>query len=320
MRHEEVDTLVRFAEYLRLEKGHSGRTIESYLDDLKLWVSLEGGLDPETATSEEILSFVRKVDTRRARKSVLTFVEHGDSPRSIARRLSALRSFYTYLLKHGEVESNPFHAIRPPKSKNVLPTFVSSDALSRRIEELYATAQEASDEAEKRHSYFLAFLIDLLFQTGMRSSEVTGLALSAVDLSGRRIRVRGKGDKERIIPFGPGLAKEIEHYLSEIRTPLEPGEGHFLISEKGRPVTHAVLYRLVREALDPLTNYSRKSPHILRHSFATALLNDGADLLSVKELLGHESVSTTGVYTHTTLEELRKNYTAHPRSRKKEEK
>ena len=309
--------LSQFESYLRLEKGHSPRTVEAYLDDLRLWFLIEG-LSPD-AEETEVEDFVRSVDSRTARKSVLKFMEHGDTPRSISRRLSALRSFFTYLLKRGEVKMNPFHAIQPPKAGKQLPSFVNARALSARIDELYRDARDADRPEDQVHLWYLAFVTDLLFQTGMRSQEICDLRLESVDLPGLRIKVRGKGDKERIIPIGPFIRDKIAHYLAEVRKPKGADTGSFLLSEKGRPVTHSTLYGTVKDALAPLDQYHRKSPHILRHSFATALLNDGADLMSVKELLGHESVSTTSIYTHTTFEELRKNYGAHPRSKPKKD-
>ena len=309
--------LAQYESYLRLEKGHSPRTVGSYLDDLRLWLLLEG-LSPD-AKEAEIEDLVRSVDNRTARKSVLKFMEHGDTPRSVRRRLSALRSFYTYLLKRGEVELYPFHAVQAPKAGKELPSFVNARALSARIDEIYRDARDADRAEDQTHLWFLAFVTDLLFQTGMRSQEVCDLRLEALDLPGLRIKVRGKGDKERVIPIGPFLKEKIAHYLADVRTPKGEDSGRFLLSEKGRPMAHSTLYRIVKEALAPLDQYSHKSPHILRHSFATALLNDGADLMSVKELLGHESVSTTSIYTHTTFEELRKNYQAHPRSKPKKD-
>lgn len=309
--------LARYESYLRLEKGCSPRTVRSYLDDLRLWLLIEG-LAPDAAEAE-IEDLVRSIDNRTARKSVLRFMEHGDTPRSIGRRLSALRSFYSYLMKRGEVEQNPFHAVRAPKAGKEIPSFVNARALSDRIDELYRDAREAERPEDQAHLWYLAFVTDLLFQTGMRSQEVCNLRLESIDLTGLQIKVRGKGDKERIIPIGPFIKEKIARYIADARRPKGPDTGLFLLSEKGRPMAHSTLYVTVKEALAPLDQYSRKSPHILRHSFATALLNDGADLMSVKELLGHESVSTTSIYTHTTFEELRRNYRAHPRSKPKKD-
>lgn len=313
MKMEKDGWLSRYESYLRLEKGCSPRTVRSYLDDLRLWLLLEGpGPDAEEAEIEDL---VRSVDNRTARKSVLKFIAHGDTPRSVRRRLSALRSFYAYLLKEREVVLNPFRAVQVPRGGKELPAFVNARALSDRIDELYRDAREADRPEDQAHLWYLAFVTDLLFQTGMRSQEVCDLKLEALDLPGLRIKVRGKGDKERIIPIGPFIKAQIDHYIADVRRPKGADKGRFLLSEKGRPMAHSSLYRIVREALAPLDQYYRKSPHVLRHSFATALLNDGADLMSVKELLGHESVSTTSIYTHTTFEELRKNYGAHPRSK-----
>ena len=307
------DYIQKYTDYLRLEKGLSPRTVGSYLDDLRLWLSLEG-----VQSEEETEVFVKGMDKRAARKAVLKFMEHGDTPRSVQRRLAALRSFYTYLLKVHAVETNPFHAVQAPKAKIELPAFVNSGALSNQIEKLYKEASEIEEPDRKEHLWLLAFVTDLLFQTGIRSQEACDLKLSGIDLAELRLKVRGKGNKERIIPFGPFLKEKISEYIETYR-PVPDAETNaadrLLLSPTGKPFNHTILYGLVHEALAPLEGYSKKSPHILRHSFATALLNDGADLMSVKELLGHESVSTTSIYTHTTFEELKKNYQAHPRAR-----
>ena len=219
----------------------------------------------------------------------------------------------TPLLHCRKVEHNPFKAVQVPKDGQYLPTFVNADLLTRHIERLYKEAEEEPTSEGKRVAWQRAFVVDLLFQTGMRRAELLGLHLEDIDTTKGELKVLGKRNKERIIPLGPLICQKIDLYLG-YRSPKVETEV-FLLNDEGKPAKADYVYKVVKEALAPLPQYSRKSPHILRHSFATAMLNNGADLMSVKELLGHDSISSTAVYTHTTFEELRKMYNAHPRSR-----
>lgn len=304
----------RYRRYLTYEQAASELTIQAYLSDLEQWLIIEGQEPSDDAALEAL---VRQTDTRTARKSLLKFMEAGDSARTVRRRLASIRSFYRFLLRQELVHTNPFHSVRPPKGGKELPTFLNADALTQRIGELYTEAKEDAENPKREKELWVqAFVVDLLFQTGMRSAELCGLRTTDIDFTAESVKVLGKRNKERIIPLGPGILEKIAVYLNTYRTPADLAEPAFLVNTRGTPATHSFLYRIVTQALEPLTQYNHKSPHILRHSFATALLNGGADLMSVKELLGHEDVATTSIYTHTTFEELRKNYQAHPRNRK----
>lgn len=307
------DLLKRYEGYLKHERGLAQLTLDAYLGDILHWLELE---EIDYKDSQNLEAFLTQMDARKARKSLLKLMSVGDSSRSVRRRMSAIRSFFSYLQKIQVVASNPFKNIQVPKTSQSLPTFVNAKVLTRRIEQLYEDAQDAEREEDQQAIWKKAFIIDLLFQTGMRSAELLGLKLSDVDTIDGKVRVLGKRSKERIIPLGSLICKKIELYLS-YRSPKVLGCEDFLLNDRGEPANAGYLYRLVNSALAPLEQYSKKSPHVLRHSFATALLNDGADLMSVKELLGHESISSTAIYTHTTFEELQKMYRAHPRSQVK---
>ena len=302
------DLIQDFIDYLTYERGASPHTIAAYRRDLEIW--------GETCGVEPVPEALRAIDLRSARRQAMQLMQRGDSPRTVHRRLSSLRTFFTYLLKQEVVESDPFSAVQLPKMERSLPPFVDADTLVSRIDRLYGDAETAEREEDRDHLFLIAFVTDLLFQTGMRSAEVRSLQLTDIDRPGQRLRVIGKRNKERHIPFGPLLDQKIALYLSYRDRRTRPEETHFLTTERGTPVSASQLYSYVREALEPLSGYSRKSPHVLRHSFATALLNDGAGLMSVKELLGHEEVSTTSIYAHTTFEELQRMYRAHPRAHK----
>lgn len=308
-----ADLLKRYEGYLQYERGLAALTREAYIGDLLHWLDLE---QIDSNEPKELEAFLTQMDVKGARKSLLKLMSVGDNPRSVKRRMSAIRSFYNYLQKIQLVETNPFKHVQVPKSTQKLPTFVNARVLTKRIEQLYQDAEEAERPEDREKNWTQAFVVDLLFQTGMRSAELLGLKLKDIDLLGAKLRVLGKRNKERIIPLGDLICKKIELYLSK-RSPKELGCEDFLLNDHGVPANSGYLYRLVNDALAPLEQYSKKSPHVLRHSFATALLNEGADLMSVKELLGHESISSTAIYTHTTFEELQKMYHAHPRSQAK---
>ncbi|WP_018359070.1 tyrosine-type recombinase/integrase [Porphyromonas levii] len=304
--------LKRFEGYLRYERGMSELTRTAYLGDIALWLKLEGKADMDD--NAQLTDFLLSFDNRKARKSLIKLMSNGNTPRSVKRRLSAIRGLYNYLMKIELIERNPFKAVQVPKDGQYLPTFVNADVLTKRIEQLYKEAAEVDTLEQQRLGWQHAFIVDLLFQTGMREAELVGLTLNNIDTREGRLKVLGKRNKERIIPLGSLICEKINLYLG-YRSPSVDGCEQFLLDDKGKAATSQYIYKVVTKALAPLPQYSRKSPHVLRHSFATAMLNNGADLMSVKELLGHESISSTAVYTHTTFEELRKMYNAHPRSR-----
>lgn len=310
MMMEPKNILDRYEHYMKYEKNLSDLTRRAYLDDIDLWLKLE---KVDRDDEDALLKFLSSIDVRRARKSLIKLMETGDTSRTVSRRMSALRSFYNYLYKIEKVTYNPFARVRVPKTHQALPTFINTEVLTKRIKEMYRDSEECEIPEEKLKIWKQAFIVDLLFQTGMRSAELRSLTISNIDLANSNIKVLGKRNKERIIPIGPFISEKIKLYLS-YRAPKKVGEPLFLLNDAGEPASDVYLYDIVHTALLPLDQYSRKSPHVLRHSFATALLNEGADLMSVKELLGHESISSTAIYTHTTFEELKKMYNAHPRA------
>ncbi|MDO4771669.1 tyrosine-type recombinase/integrase [Porphyromonas sp.] len=318
MESSNIGIISDFITHLRYERAASAHTLKAYQGDIEKWLKIQG---VDHKDNDKVMTYVKQVDKRTARKSVLMFADGGDSPRTIHRRMSAIRSLYDYLLKLGEVSFNPFTAVQPPKSRKTLPPFVDANTLSSHIETLYRDFEESVDGDADESWRMLedAFITDLLFQTGMRRAELLSLALSDIDMERGQLKVLGKRKKERIIPFGTLLLEKIKLYL-RYRDDRNPTTDLLIINTKGTPVREKYIYDVVRRALAPLEHYTKKSPHVLRHSFASALLNDGADLMNVRELLGHESISTTAIYTHTTFEELKRMYNAHPRAQKKESK
>ncbi len=289
-----------FTEYLAYERGYSSRTVREYRDDLMAFESFYKEIDKElswTTLEQDIL-----------RQWVLTMMEQGYATRSVNRKLSALRSFYKYLLRMQIVKETPTSGIRGVKKECTLPVFLRESEMNR----LFDGGNFTEDFEGRRNRLILL----TFYLTGMRLSELIGLNLRSVDFMKRQIKVLGKRNKERLIPFGEELCKELRQYREErIAMPVADVDDSFFIECDGGRIKVSTVTKVVRQALAMVTDVKKKSPHVLRHTFATLLLNHQADLETVKELLGHKSISTTEIYTHTTFEELKKVYKqAHPRA------
>ena len=233
-------------------------------------------------------------------------MQNGSSARYVAKHLSALRSFYRYLLRMDRVRKDPVRLVKNPKIHTSLPTFLKQQEVDRLFDDV-----EFPDNfiGLRDRTILLTF-----YHTGLRLSELIGLDLSSVDLSARELKVTGKRNKQRIIPFGSELHQELLRYRrARLEQPTE--DTALFIGPKGSRMTKAQVQTMVKHYLSFVTTQKKKSPHVLRHTFATAMLNNGAELEAIKELLGHASVFTTEVYTHTTFADLKKEYEhAHPRA------
>jgi len=292
--------LAAFLKYLKVEKGYSAHTIRSYGDDVKQFFEFCGH-DPER-------DHFNGINHRQIRYWLSSLLSKGYTTRSANRKLSSLRTFYRFLLREGVVKTNPLARIIPPKSGKRLPSFVGENEMSRVI----STDRFESDYTGVRDR----LIIVLFYFTGIRLSELVGLTTDKIDFSSQSIKVLGKGNKERIIPMHPELKTLIEEYL-KVRAELEvnKSEKYLFLTEKGKPVYPKLIYRVVKSNLSEVTTLEKKSPHVLRHTFATHLLNQGAELNAIKDLLGHASLSATQVYTHSSFEKLKKVYKqAHPRA------
>lgn len=289
-----------FLEYLKLERNYSERTVDSYRLDLELFVSF-------LRQTESTLTW-NTVDKDLVRRWVIDMMDKGNTPRSVNRRLSALRSFYRFLLIRGVVQNNPAKSVVGPKKGKDLPYFLKESEMDRLL-----------DEVKFEDSFWGMrdrLMICLFYSTGVRLSELIGLNVEDVDLSQCQLKVTGKRNKQRIIPFGAELAEMLQAYLAVRQTAFKGQVGEALIlSTRGARMTPDGVRRLVKIYLSQVTTLKKKTPHVLRHTFATALLNHDADLEVVKELLGHDSLAATQIYTHTTFEEMKKVYKqAHPRA------
>ena len=288
-----------FLRYLQYEKNYSSHTVESYSNDLsqfKQFVSGDDVFNPQM------------IDSVWIRRWVVSLMNEGYSSLSVNRKLSSLKSFFKYLCKYKYIETSPVKNLRGPKINKPLPHFVKDLDMS-----ILFSEWDGSDAFEGERD---KAILDVFYTTGIRCAELVGLRNEDVDFSANLIKVTGKRDKQRLIPFSDNLKETMLSYINiRSETIDSPANNIFFVRKNGKKLTNSIVYGIVNKRLSEIPNLSKKSPHVLRHTFATSMLNNGADLNAVKELLGHASLSSTEVYTHTTFEELKKVYhQAHPRA------
>jgi len=294
-------TVERFLQYLRLERNLSWRTVDLYRRDLEQWSRYMTGTGRELDLPSVTVADLRAWLIERS--------SQGDGPGTLRHKVQALRALYRYLLRRGEVTANPAAQVELAKLPKPLPKFVREST----VDAVLDADLDSDDFAQVRDR----LIVMLFYETGIRLSELIGLQDAAVDTVKCELKVHGKRDKDRIVPFGSELKAALEHYRT-LRATLRPESGNLLLTAKGRPLYPSLVYGVVHDSLAAAGATGKLSPHVLRHTFASVLLNNGAGLNSVKELLGHESLAATQVYTHVTLSELQHNYElAHPRALKK---
>ncbi len=289
-----------FLEYLGAERNYSSATIESYAKDLSMFQEFLEEQNPDSSWTA--------VEAEDVREWVIYLLdERKMEASSVNRRLSALRSFYKYLRRVGLVNINPMEKVVAPKKKRPLPYFVRESEMDRLLE---LTAEDRSFKGVRDRLILMMF-----YETGIRRAELLGMTDASVDLIAKQIKVTGKRNKQRIVPFG----KELESEINAYRTAREETLGRqafptLFVTDEGAPMNETQVSKIVKDNLSKVTTIKKRSPHVLRHSFATAMLNNHADLTSIQKLLGHESVATTEIYTHVSFEELKSEYkNAHPR-------
>lgn len=290
-----------FLNYLRLEKAYSPHTVVSYENDLKAFEAYLLSVD------NQLCLLTADSDLVRAWAAELMAV--GRNATTVNRKLSSLRTFYKYMLKKGEMEMSPVQNVRGPKRKQPLPQFVREADMDRLLD--YTLCDDSWQGVRER------LIIQLFYETGIRLSELVGLNDDDIDFARKTIRVTGKRNKQRVIPVGDKLMAGLNEYMAKKTEVCGVGDASspLFVTDKGLRVYPGWVYRLVRKNLSQVVSLKKRSPHVLRHTFATAMLNGEAELEAVKELMGHKSVSTTQIYTHTTFEELKKVYSkAHPRA------
>lgn len=292
--------ILAFSNYLKFEKRYSQHTIRAYTDDLLVFFlyieSTYGTLKLEEISGPYIRSWLASVK------------DQDRSSRTINRKISTLKSFFKFQLKQGQLQSSPMGQVSSPKVSKRLPDFVKE----KETEVLFQDVEFSADWKGLTDR----LVLKLLYQTGMRRSELINLRINSVDYHKNQIKVLGKGNKERILPLSPDIARELAAYQAEKKNNFETYDStYLLLTPKGGKLYAGYVYQTVRAYLSLATTIHKKSPHVLRHTFATHLMNNGADLNAVKDLLGHSSLAATQVYTHNTIEKLKNVYKkSHPKA------
>ena len=288
-----------FLDYLRYERCYSEKTVLAYENDLAqiqdFIQEIYGKFNPV------------EVDVEQVREWIVSLMDKGYTSTSVNRKLSSLRAFYKFLLKRGEISVDPLLKLKGPKNKKPLPVFLKESDMDKLLDEV--------DFGDGFKACRDKLIIEVFYLTGMRLSELIGLDDVDVDFSASLFRVTGKRNKQRLIPFGDELKMLMLEYVDVRNETIPVKSGAFFVRENGERLYENLVYNLVKRSLSKVVMLKKRSPHVLRHTFATTMLNNHAELEAVKELLGHESIATTEIYTHTTFEELKKVYKqAHPRA------
>lgn len=288
-----------FLNYLKYERNRSGLTIKNYGEDLRAFKEFYGNL--------EGCHSWKSVDSDVIRDWMESMMDKGNNATSINRRLSALRSFYRFALARKLVDKDPVHGVTGPKKGRPLPQFLKENEMDRLLDVEGWT--EGFEDVRDRT------IIMTFYETGIRLSELIGLDDSMVDFSNRQLKVTGKRNKQRVIPFGEELLATLRDYMKCRDKEVNLQSEALFVTAKGQRMTSSQVREAVRKNLSKVCTLKKRTPHVLRHTFATAMLNNKAGIESVKKLLGHESLSTTEIYTHTTFEQLKREYySAHPRA------
>ena len=288
-----------FLSYLRYERNYSEKTVTAYGSDIEEFELF-------LKEKDECLS-LETADGDVVRSWILALMEQGRAATSVNRKLSALRTFYKFLLRKEVVSVDPTRKVQGPKKKKPLPSFVRETDMDKLL--------DTTDFGEDFDGIRNRVIVEFFYETGVRLSELIGLKDGDVDLDGCTVKVTGKRNKQRIVPFGRELQADLRAYLMARTACCVKKGSAFFIRKNGGAMYPSMVYLLVRQALSRVVTMKKRSPHVLRHTFATAMLNHHADLGAVKELLGHARLTTTEIYTHTTFEELKKEYEqAHPRA------
>ncbi|MBP7679111.1 MAG: tyrosine recombinase XerC [Bacteroidales bacterium] len=294
-------TTARFLDYIAYEKRFSHNTIDAYRSDLEQFSAF--------LSSQYDIPDIKAADHQMVRTWVVTLMDQGHSARTVNRKITALKTFFKFLLKEGEINENPMSRVIAPKMAKRLPAYVEQAGMNTLFNEVdfgdgYSGARDR-------------MIMELFYATGMRLSELIGIKDADVDSFSQTVKVTGKRNKQRIIPLTDHVKGMLRDYL-EIKNkefPVLSLESYLFVTDKGEQLYPKFVYRLVQRYLDQVTTVTKRSPHVIRHTFATHMLNNGADLNAIKEILGHANLAATQVYTHNTIEKLKSIYKqAHPRA------
>ena len=289
----------QFLDYLRYERNRSPLTVKNYGDDLRAFHKFIKSLDDH-------LSW-QSVDADIVRDWIESMMDKGNNATSVNRRLSALRSFYRFALSRHLVDRDPAHNVEGPKTSKPLPQSLTESEMNRLLDD--------TEWGNSFNNVRARTIIIVFYETGIRLSELIGLDDVSVDMEACEIKVTGKGDKQRVVPFGSEMLEALKEYVAVRDSSVVRSCDAFFVTAKGVRMQPGTVREEVSRCLSAVSTLRKKSPHVLRHTFATAMLNNGAGIESVRKLLGHESASTTEIYTHTTFEQLKRVYEeAHPRA------
>ncbi len=292
----------KFLQYIKYEKAYSSHTFISYQTDMEQFAAFveqqKGGFNPPEITANDIRSWI------------LSIMDNGVGARSVNRKLTTLRTFFKYMMRQGVLSVDPTAKVKPPKMEKRLPVFLREEQVENLFDEF---GNVFPDDFEGKRD---RILLEILYNLGVRESELINLKDCDFDFNRNTVRVTGKRNKQRYIPFGDRLKKDILAYVDDRNSEMGPVEdGWLLVRKTGEQLYPVLVWRIVEKYISSVSTLSKRSPHVLRHTFATAMLNNGADIDAVKELLGHANLAATEVYTHTTFDRLRKIYKqAHPRA------
>ena len=297
----------KFINYLQFEKKYSPHTCVSYQTDLSHFNNF-------FASKYQTIDF-QSIHHLQIRSWVAELIQQKLNPKSVNRKLSTLKSFYKFLLKNKLVTSNPLVKIQSLKTAKNLPSFIDESGMNQLFLEEKKNNSDTEGLGNDKYTIALTnLIIELLYQTGLRRSELINLHQNNIDFYNLNIKVLGKRNKERIIPITKSMKNLMEEFIS-LKNELDFTAEYLFLSKKGKRLSEQMVYTIVRKKLHDVTTLDKKSPHVLRHTFATHLLNNGADINAVKELLGHASLAATQVYTHNTIDKLKTVYKqAHPRA------
>lgn len=290
-----------FLNYIEFERRYSVHTLNSYTKDLEQF--------SDYIKHTYNIDKAKEIDFVFIRSWIAMLMEEGNSPRTVNRKISTLKSYFRYLLKVGKIDHNPVLKITGPKVRKKLPVFIEEKSMNLLITEF--EPPESFEDARNR------LVVELFYATGIRRAELIGLKIGDIDLESGLVKVLGKRNKERLIPIHNSLFSLINLYLSfkQKAIVVQSQEPYFFLTIKGKKMYPKLVYRIVNNYLSRVSTQKKKSPHVLRHTFATHMLNHGADLNAVKELLGHTNLSATQIYTHNTIEKLKNIYKlAHPKA------
>lgn len=302
-----MNNIERYIDYIESTRRYSPNTVKNYRRDIALLLEFMGtdedGFDPATVTADDL------------REWIISLSEKGMKPSSINRMISSCNSFFRYMLREKEIETNPFTKIQSLKTPKRLPAFIPENRMAALVDELGIEMDEGDDFRSRRDALVVLFL----YSTGIRLAELIAVDRTDFGRDMRELHIVGKGDKERIVPIVPELRRRIREYVDTIKREniWKSGEKALFLNERGERISGTEVYRIVKGQLALLGVQGKRSPHVLRHTFATHMMNAGADLREIQELLGHASLNATQVYTHNSITKLKEVYDeAHPRSRK----